>query len=69
MLGHESRCMALELYCLISASVRVSRATVSGCSVVCLEALLHLRALLSVSEILIDGHHVSVHVSSNSQIS
>ena len=27
---------------------------------VCLEALLHLRALLSVSDILIGGHHVSV---------
>ena len=54
--------MALELYCLVSASDRVSRNTVSGCSAVCLGALLHPRALLSVSAILIGGHHVSVHV-------
>ena len=50
--------MALELCCLNSASDRVPRAAVSGCSAVCLEALLHLRALLSVSDILIGGHHV-----------
>ena len=53
--------MALELCCLVSASGRISRATASGCSADCLEALLYSRALLSVSAILIDGHHVSVH--------
>ena len=59
-LGHESRFMALELYCLISASDRVSRAAVSGCFAVYLGALLRACALLSVSVILIGGHHVSV---------
>ena len=67
VLRYESRCAALELYCLISADDRVSRAAVSdcsavsGCSVVCLGALPHARVLLSVSAILIGGHHVSVH--------
>ena len=50
--------MALELCCLFSVSDRVSRATVSGCSDFCPGALL--RVLLSVSVMLIGGHHVSV---------
>ena len=66
VLCYESRCMALELYCLISAEGRVFRATVSGCSavsgcsVVCPGALLHACVLLSVSAMLSGGHHVSV---------